>query len=815
MPFHSVHPHAVLCLLMPAFKGFHTAGLCLQQIPLRRSPAGFVPLYYKTAPPSTTTQFIRLPRVWIERVGVRSCHLLGGMASLDGNSGQLAQCPAKKAGREATTRIKDLCDSCYATDVTYDMKLDCDSKQVFEDADFEEEDDEDKTHLRLIDKEGSEAEGGESSKLLHLEQKMEDGRCFQNLYQETCRDVVAKQAAILGEVQGVIGKYDLPSDIYSAITEDITSYALSQNRDFLNLRAISSGGYASHNIMKMYSGHLDGTFPGLKSDIPCLKSDIYGEYIICDSFFWPKLQAKEFKSLKKWFNSALKRKSLAVDKIKYVFLIVFDRAREHWSLAVIHRPKGAKGSSITIYLMDSLTMNEPHLVFSVAERFIKNVMDIPTATAIKKVEVQVPQQETPDCAFFTLSTMEQIITGVNEAVSLESLVQGGATGWYAPEYVTTLRLKMARLIDTHYVKYTAVENCKCNKGHDSLVQRFTPAFSSLHVTAGFLAQRRSLTVKLLNNVMLEMEDMGLTARSSITVRTPRRRRRSLQELPAAGDRPAGKKAYPAPARAAVCPPRRPRCSTDATPASKILAAVAVPTSRPLMTPPARHPGCCRQRQVRLLATSDLDRLKDIRSLQIAPASDHAEMLYDAEEIDNSPREWSEVFSEACTIYQIVYGYALQKTPVLQRDVTHEWSWSIESFTELVNSLLNSGHHHPALRWTLTQPRMGSSGSAMNVALVAGSAEHLPAEKPTPELRRNGHVAHLAGDWVTHNHLILFLPVTDENKTMAATEYRDAGYGAEPFRPGVPTPPRCRRVEIDERGPQFHQDPGVPEVARQK
>jgi hypothetical protein len=46
------------------------------------------------------------------------------------------------------------------------------------------------------------------------------------------------------------------------------------------------------------------------------------------------------------------------------------------------------------------------------------------------------------------------------------------------------------------------------------------------------------------------------------------------------------------------------------------------------------------------------------------------MLYDAEEIDNSPREWSEVFSEACTIYQIVYGYALQKTPVLQRDVTH-------------------------------------------------------------------------------------------------------------------------------------------------
>jgi hypothetical protein len=51
------------------------------------------------------------------------------------------------------------------------MKLDCDSKQVFQDADFEEEDDEDKTHLRLIDKEGSEAEGGESSKLLHLEQK--------------------------------------------------------------------------------------------------------------------------------------------------------------------------------------------------------------------------------------------------------------------------------------------------------------------------------------------------------------------------------------------------------------------------------------------------------------------------------------------------------------------------------------------------------------------------------------------------------------------------------------------------------------------
>jgi hypothetical protein len=108
-------------------------------------------------------------------------------------------------------------------------------------------------------------------------------------------------------------------------------------------------------------------------------------------------------------------------------------------------------------------------------------------------------------------------------------------------------------------------------------------------------------------------------------RTPRRRRRSLQELPAAGDRPAGKKAYPAPARAAVCPPRRPRCSTDATPASKILAAVAVPTSRPLMTPPARHPGCCRQRQVRLLATFDLDRLKDIRRLQIAPASDHAEV----------------------------------------------------------------------------------------------------------------------------------------------------------------------------------------------
>jgi hypothetical protein len=63
---------------------------------------------------------------------------------------------------------------------------------------------------------------------------MEDGRCFQNLYQETCRDVVAKQAAILGEVQGVIGKYDLPSDIYSAITEDITSYALSQNRDLLS-----------------------------------------------------------------------------------------------------------------------------------------------------------------------------------------------------------------------------------------------------------------------------------------------------------------------------------------------------------------------------------------------------------------------------------------------------------------------------------------------------------------------------------------------------------------------------------------------------
>jgi hypothetical protein len=58
-------------------------------------------------------------------------------------------------------------------------------------------------------------------------------------------------------------------------------------------------------------------------------------------------------------------------------------------------------------------------------------------------------------------------------------------------------------------------------------------------------------------------------------RTPRRRRWSLQELPAAGDRPAGKKAYPAPARAAVCPPRRPRCSTDATPASKILAAVAI------------------------------------------------------------------------------------------------------------------------------------------------------------------------------------------------------------------------------------------------
>jgi hypothetical protein len=52
------------------------------------------------------------------------------------------------------------------------MKLDCDSKQVFEDADFEEEDDEDKTHLRLIDKEGTEAEGGESSKLLHLEQKV-------------------------------------------------------------------------------------------------------------------------------------------------------------------------------------------------------------------------------------------------------------------------------------------------------------------------------------------------------------------------------------------------------------------------------------------------------------------------------------------------------------------------------------------------------------------------------------------------------------------------------------------------------------------
>jgi hypothetical protein len=39
------------------------------------------------------------------QVGVRSCHLLGGMASLDGNSGQLAQRPAKKVGREATTRV--------------------------------------------------------------------------------------------------------------------------------------------------------------------------------------------------------------------------------------------------------------------------------------------------------------------------------------------------------------------------------------------------------------------------------------------------------------------------------------------------------------------------------------------------------------------------------------------------------------------------------------------------------------------------------------------------------------------------------------
>jgi hypothetical protein len=85
-------------------------------------------------------------------------------------------------------------------------------------------------------------------------------------------------------------------------------------------------------------------------------------------------------------------------------------------------------------------------------------MDIPTATAIMKVEVQVnifiqlspqegrkfkiiydlaiycqvPQQERPDCAFFTLSTMERIITGVNEAVSLESLVQVLCAGLACP-----------------------------------------------------------------------------------------------------------------------------------------------------------------------------------------------------------------------------------------------------------------------------------------------------------------------------------------------------------------------------------------------
>ena len=39
------------------------------------------------------------------------------------------------------------------------------------------------------------------------------------------------------------------------------------------------------------------------------------------------------------------------------------------------------------------------------------------------------------------------------------------------------------------------------------------------------------------------------------------------------------------------------------------------------------------------------------------------MLYHAEEFDKSPREWSEVFNEACAIYQIVYEYAMQKNSV--------------------------------------------------------------------------------------------------------------------------------------------------------
>jgi hypothetical protein len=73
---------------------------------------------------------------------------------------------------------KDICCSCYRTDLVYKMEDNYDSCQGFEDVDgFEEEADDDKGQFQGSEgidggKEDSEVEGGESLKLLYLKQQV-------------------------------------------------------------------------------------------------------------------------------------------------------------------------------------------------------------------------------------------------------------------------------------------------------------------------------------------------------------------------------------------------------------------------------------------------------------------------------------------------------------------------------------------------------------------------------------------------------------------------------------------------------------------
>lgn len=74
-------------------------------------------------------------------------------------------------------------------------------------------------------------------------------------------------------------------------------------------------GLVHDNILTLYTRHLHGDYPGL------VDGQIEGMYHICDTFFWPKIIAGTFwKELKSWLGSALERRGLSIDAIKYFFV---------------------------------------------------------------------------------------------------------------------------------------------------------------------------------------------------------------------------------------------------------------------------------------------------------------------------------------------------------------------------------------------------------------------------------------------------------------------------------------------------------------